>query len=252
MACSWYLYMTLLIFCSSLKWLMVIHIYYKNKLEGEALSCLLKENGYHAVRQNGIRPGMDGRSASPRPELYLVDVLSVRQSLKPVPGLSSGYSTKTVLLGSLRELYYYFKIPYTRMGFVCKSISVRELLNGINRIQDGETFFGQEVKKFIFMKPFEQQKRLLGEQLQNPLTDTEMNVFHEVAREKTTRQIARECYRSVHTINNHRKNIMSKLGINGTFGLGVYAKSKLDEIRTLKAIGKHRYRIREMLEQKKV
>ncbi len=46
------------------------------------------------------------------------------------------------------------------------------------------------------------------------LTASEKNILHEIALGKTTKEIANEKNLSFHTVNTHRRNIYSKLGVN--------------------------------------
>jgi DNA-binding NarL/FixJ family response regulator len=48
-------------------------------------------------------------------------------------------------------------------------------------------------------------------------------VLHEIARGKTTKEIAFEQHLSFHTINTHRKNIFSKLEVNNVHEAIKYA-----------------------------
>ncbi|NLD23852.1 MAG: response regulator transcription factor, partial [Bacteroidales bacterium] len=46
------------------------------------------------------------------------------------------------------------------------------------------------------------------------LTASEKKILHEIALGKTTKEIAVEKNLSFHTVNTHRRNIYSKLGVN--------------------------------------
>jgi DNA-binding NarL/FixJ family response regulator len=46
------------------------------------------------------------------------------------------------------------------------------------------------------------------------LTASEKIILHEIAKGKTTKEIAYEKFLSFHTVNSHRKNIFRKLGVN--------------------------------------
>jgi DNA-binding NarL/FixJ family response regulator len=55
------------------------------------------------------------------------------------------------------------------------------------------------------------------------ISEREMEVIRCVAEGLSNGEIAERLFLSVHTVNTHRKNIMSKLGINNTAGLVMYA-----------------------------
>ena len=55
------------------------------------------------------------------------------------------------------------------------------------------------------------------------ISEREMEVIRYVSEGLSNQEIADKLFLSVHTVNTHRKNIMSKLGINNTAGLVMYA-----------------------------
>ena len=55
------------------------------------------------------------------------------------------------------------------------------------------------------------------------LTETEMEIVRAIAQGKSTKEIARERFSSVHTITTHRKNIFRKLGVNTAHEVIKYA-----------------------------
>ncbi len=55
------------------------------------------------------------------------------------------------------------------------------------------------------------------------LTERELDIVKLIAEGHSNKQIADILFLSTHTVNTHRKNIMSKLGVNNTAGLVMYA-----------------------------
>ncbi len=55
------------------------------------------------------------------------------------------------------------------------------------------------------------------------ISEREMEIIRYVSEGLSNQEIADKLFLSVHTVNTHRKNIMSKLGINNTAGLVMYA-----------------------------
>ncbi len=55
------------------------------------------------------------------------------------------------------------------------------------------------------------------------ISEREMEIIRYVSEGLSNQDIADKLFLSVHTVNTHRKNIMSKLGINNTAGLVMYA-----------------------------
>jgi DNA-binding NarL/FixJ family response regulator len=55
------------------------------------------------------------------------------------------------------------------------------------------------------------------------LSERENEIIILIAEGLTNEQIAEQLFLSKHTINTHRKNIMSKLGVKNTAGIVMYA-----------------------------
>ena len=55
------------------------------------------------------------------------------------------------------------------------------------------------------------------------ISDRELEIIKNIAQGYTNKEIADRLFISTHTVMTHRKNIMSKLGINNTAGLVIYA-----------------------------
>lgn len=66
------------------------------------------------------------------------------------------------------------------------------------------------------------------------VTEREADVIRYIAEGLSNKQIADKLFLSTHTVNTHRKNIMSKLGVNNTAGIVMYAvKNNLLDKNTL-------------------
>lgn len=66
------------------------------------------------------------------------------------------------------------------------------------------------------------------------ITEREADVIKHIAEGLSNKQIADKLFLSTHTVNTHRKNIMSKLGVNNTAGIVMYAvKNNLIEHNSL-------------------
>lgn len=97
-------------------------------------------------------------------------------------------------------------------GFGIKVSGKEELLGQIIDVMDGKGSFP------LLDAPVERQTS------DSELTQTELSILRMIAQDELTcPQIAERLHRSVHTIEQHRKNIMVKLDIHTTAGLVKYA-----------------------------
>ena len=55
------------------------------------------------------------------------------------------------------------------------------------------------------------------------VTDREIDIIREIAIGLSNKQIADKLNLSTHTVNTHRRNVMTKLGVNNTAGVVMFA-----------------------------
>ncbi|MFP4047467.1 MAG: helix-turn-helix transcriptional regulator, partial [Bacteroidales bacterium] len=95
---------------------------------------------------------------------------------------------------------------------------------------ENKLYISQITKQFIkkHQEELEHIKNL--EKRLNQLTNSEKKVLREIAKQKTTKEIAEELFNSYKTIENHRLNICQKLNIKGTNNLLSFALQNKEAI----------------------
>jgi two-component system, NarL family, nitrate/nitrite response regulator NarL len=99
-------------------------------------------------------------------------------------------------------------------GFILKNTGKTELLTAIQLIMDGHTYFGQEVTQTL-AKSFH--KVSIRQEIK--LTRREKDVLKLLFEGNTTHEIADKLFISSHTVDSHRKNLLSKFGVKNTTSL---------------------------------
>ncbi len=94
-----------------------------------------------------------------------------------------------------------------------------EIETTLQAVVKGETMYCHKVVDLLMGQPGND-ATLCDPQV---LTEREIEIIRLVAKGLTTKQMARQLYRSVHTISTHRKNIMRKLGVKTPSELMLYA-----------------------------
>ena len=99
-------------------------------------------------------------------------------------------------------------------GFVLKNTGKSELMEAIDKIMQGQTYFGRDVTESL-AKSF---------QKQNPegriqLTRREKEVLRLLFEGMTSQDIANKLFISSHTVDSHRKNLLSKFNAKNTTSL---------------------------------
>jgi DNA-binding NarL/FixJ family response regulator len=103
-------------------------------------------------------------------------------------------------------------------GYLLKDSSKNELVEGINTVLDGGTYFVDQVKELL-ITGLRSESRFS----EVKLSKRELNILKMICLEYTTHQIAHEMDLSTHTVDTHRKNILSKTGAKNSVGLLKFA-----------------------------
>jgi DNA-binding NarL/FixJ family response regulator len=104
-------------------------------------------------------------------------------------------------------------------GYILKNTGAEELYDAIRVIHEGGEYFGEEVTKEIL-----QGIRNRSSLPEPPkFSKREMEILHLLSEELTTQQIADKLFISFHTVESHRKHMLTKAGVKNTTGLIRYA-----------------------------
>lgn len=103
-------------------------------------------------------------------------------------------------------------------GYVLKDCPTKELVDGIQTVFEGGTFFVDEVKEKLInsFKTDEVHGKVV-------LTKREQLILEMICEDMTTPQIAEKLSLSVHTVESHRKNLLMKTGAKTSIGLVRFA-----------------------------
>jgi len=109
-------------------------------------------------------------------------------------------------------------------GYVTKKANRAELERALTTISGGEKYFSEAVLKELLM-PVSVNNNSVDELPNEPksLTLRELEIVKLIAQELSSSQIADRLFISVGTVENHRHNILQKLGVKNTIGIIKYA-----------------------------
>jgi DNA-binding NarL/FixJ family response regulator len=96
-------------------------------------------------------------------------------------------------------------------GYVLKDSGKAALLNAIRTVTEGQNYYDQRVTDIV-MNSYKPQKKATSNNIS--LTKREKEIALLIVQGKSTKEIAQELFISPFTVDTHRKNIFSKLGIN--------------------------------------
>ncbi len=183
--------------------------------------------GYEVVGSVGsARECYEFLNKNGRPDLILLDIIlpdepgtevarKVRILYPDIPILVlSAESSEEVLLSLVEST----KVN----GFVTKSSELSEMLTGIERILEGEEFFGKETEELLRVLLSDKSRRERAE-AEKLFSERERMVIRYCCEGYPTKQISDALGISPRTVDAHKANIFSKLGINNTVELVRYA-----------------------------
>ena len=108
-------------------------------------------------------------------------------------------------------------------GYVIKRAEESEILRAIHAASRGDIYVHPAMTRALLQQPVTTEHRR-GEPT-NPLTRREVDVLRLLAKGNTNRQIAGLLALSMRTVENHRANLMGKLGLVSRVELVNYAES---------------------------
>lgn len=101
-------------------------------------------------------------------------------------------------------------------GYILKNTGKQELLEALDKLSKGQTFFGEEVTREL-MKSFRNTDEM------SHLTNREVEIIRLIECEHSNKKIADMLFISERTVETHRKNIFRKTGTQSIVGLLKYA-----------------------------
>jgi DNA-binding NarL/FixJ family response regulator len=162
-----------------------------------------------------------------RPDVAIVDISMprlngievVRRLHAELPG------TRTLVLTMHEEDEYVLHVVRAgAAGYLLKDSAVSDLIQAVRDVHAGKRHFGANAAR-VLAEAISQPQADLGDPY-GRLTTREREIFHLVVEGATSKEIARKLDISVKTAENHRANILDKLGVRNTAELVRYAVRK--------------------------
>ena len=189
-------------------------------------SCLAKEPHIHVIGEaaHGREAIIKVRELNPDVVLMDVDMpqmdgLAVTQALrKEFPQI------KVLMLSMYRDTDYILRILQSgALGYVLKDAPAEELVNAVESIHRGESYFSADVAR-VALNQFVRGTNE-GPSAMN-LTNREREVLILIAEGLSNKEIACKLNVGVRTVETHRERIMRKLNIRNVAGLTRFAIAK--------------------------
>ena len=186
------------------------------------VSCLARHPNFQVVGEAGDGEAALGKARELGPDIVLMDLdlpqmdgLAVTEILRRErPGVKvlilSMHSSAECVMRMLKA---------GARGYVLKGASPEELVQAIETVEAGETFFSPQVARLALNQLVDGS----GEEAAGELTAREREVLIQIADGLSNKEIAARLSLGVRTVETHRERIMRKLSIHSIAGLTKYA-----------------------------
>jgi DNA-binding NarL/FixJ family response regulator len=157
-----------------------------------------------------------------KPDIAILDIdMPVMSGLDAARKIKEeGLNTKVVILTIHKDKEYFDEaLELDIKAYVLKESIANDLIDCIRQVAAGEYYISSVISGYLI----EKNKNGNSKRDLDKLTSTELQILKLIAQNKTSAQIAEELFRSVRTIENHRNNICSKLGLKGPHALLLFA-----------------------------
>ena len=152
------------------------------------------------------------------PEVNGIDACKAIKKLKP--------DTKVLILSMISEhkmIKNVMKVGAN--GYMLKNSGQQEIIEAILQVHGGENHFDERIIEMM-LDPLSY-NQVKDENLHPSLSRREKEILQLIVDENTTAEIATKLFISFGTVESHRRNMISKLGVRNTAGL-VSAAYKFD------------------------
>jgi two-component system response regulator NreC len=160
-----------------------------------------------------------------RPDLVLLDI-----TMPPVNGIETAKQLKekhpelTVLFLTMHEdeALLHEALRAGGAGYVVKRAEEAEILHAIHTVSGGDLYVHPSMTRALLHQTVTSEHRRAAPL--EPLTPRELDVLRLLVRGNTNRQTSEVLGLSVRTVENHRANLMGKLGLSSRVELVSYAE----------------------------
>jgi len=168
------------------------------------------------------------------PDVMIVDLsLKEGNGLDLIKDMRARHADVRLLVLSMHEETFYAErvLRAGARGYITKIDGTEKVVEGIRAVLEGHVFVSDELREKMLLK-------MVGEPAGTTssierLTDRELQVFDLLGNGMSTRNIAEKLHLSVKTIESHRENIKSKLGIDNATDL---LKQAIEWVRTKQGV----------------
>lgn len=174
-----------------------------------------------------------GEALLAREDYHNVDLLVIDINMKGMDGIqvlkelrSNNFSGACIFLTSYDDL----KLVNEAMnlgakGYLTKSTATDCLEEAIKTVAGGQRYYSQDIEQRILTAFSKSEKKEENKEqgVLRMLTQREIEILKLIAQEYTSEDIAKQLFIAKSTVDTHRKNLIFKLKVRNSVGLGLFA-----------------------------
>lgn len=184
------------------------------------------------VAEVGDRSGLKEMTKNLNPDVIIIDYSCPAFTIDSIPEILS-VNNKVRFVAITQNQSGLSIINAVKSGitsYVKKDCDLVEIVDAVRETALGKKFFCGTILELIRAESINIENISNDTLTCAPVTlsERELEIIALIAEGYTNQQVAEKLFLSAHTVNTHRKNIMSKLGVNNTAGIVMFAvKSNL-------------------------
>ncbi len=193
--------------------------------------CALLENefGIEVVGEAGNGKEAIEKAESLKPDVVVLDIsLPLLNGIEVTRQLRKKNLEINILILTMHtsDEFVFEVINAGAKGYVIKKAAPDELVSAIHAVFLGHSYFSPEISKMLLDRESESGPMQDESIIYKILTEREREILQLVAEGHSSREISEMLFISIKTVENHRANIMEKLGLHNLAELIKYAISK--------------------------
>ena len=156
-------------------------------------------------------------------DVILLDInLPGMNGIEVCQRLSKDYPDVKVLALSMHneESFVTEILKHGAQGYILKNTGKKELVQAIETVNSGQSYFSEEVTETIMKSLVNQRTGSKKSAMLSPkISRREKDVLELIVKEYTTQEIADTLFISLKTVESHRRSLLTKLNVRNTAGL---------------------------------
>ncbi len=157
------------------------------------------------------------------PDVILLDIdMPVMDGFETLAELTKLYGpVKVIALSMYKDDGYISRMILSGVsGYILKNVQPEDLIAAVKSVADGGLTFNQEAMFVMKNMVFDEQKLALN---RKDFSVRELEIIELICRELSASEIADKLFISKATVENHKKQMFTKLNVTSTVGIAIYA-----------------------------